>query len=273
MVGTHIAQANKSVDPTFQNIEPLVAKGRQDALLGIEFPDVGKDLTQQAHGNHLQAHPARGMLRVVVVAVIVGDKILLGAVYLLFHRLLVHVEENRIGEEGFVLVPMAAIDERHLVNDFSAQGNFHFFQSVEDDEAQPTVEDIKVNDVVEIERLDEWMVGITIILEGIGIGPQPVITDVGKVVSRLIFATKGESSCFQFAYLIGNGEWWFGVVHCATSLLKFENLPRCAVLREAWQVLLSTNVANNCTVVQENCTIFLICLFISTDSNITKPLN
>ncbi len=77
---------------------------------------------------------------------------------------------------------MAAVWHCPLVNNLCSDGNFNFFHGIEHHASQFTVKYIEFYDLLEGYRNGEGMIGLGVILEWIGIGPEPVITDVGETM-------------------------------------------------------------------------------------------
>ena len=99
---------------------------------------------------------------------------------------------------------MAAVWNRELVNYLCSHGNFNFFHGIEHHAPQFSIKNIEFYDLLKGYWNDEEMIRLCVILEWIGIGPEPVITDVGETMYGKSLITNGKTPCFQFRYLVGD---------------------------------------------------------------------
>lgn len=124
--------------------------------------------------------------------------------------------------------------------DFRADGNLDLFNGIENERAQAAVEAVKLDYVVETDAGGgENVVAILgVVLERISVCPEAIITDIEKVGSSFGFIIENEATPFQTRHLLGKCEWSFGVFGFTfVGHIKLEDLPGCAVLREAWEVI------------------------------------
>lgn len=82
------------------------------------------------------------------------------------------------------------------LHNFGAHGDFDFFNSVENQGTQPTVETIQIYKILEKQIAFQKAVvrAFRVVLERIGVCPQTIVTDIEKVSLSLAFITENEAS-------------------------------------------------------------------------------
>ena len=112
-----------------------------------------------------------------------------------------------------IFVPMAAVNKGELMDDLGAKSYFDAFDSIEYQNPKRSVKEIDIENLVESSARSKRVVRVLVVLKRVGIGSQPVITDIGKVVSSLGMIGNEQSPVFEESDLVGNRQGRFSVSH------------------------------------------------------------
>lgn len=112
-----------------------------------------------------------------------------------------------------IFVPMAAVNKGELMDDLGAKSDFDAFDSIEYQNPKRSVKEVNIENLVESSARPKRVVRVLVVLKRVGIGSQPVITDIGKVVSSLGMIGNEQSPVFEESDLVGNRQGRFSVSH------------------------------------------------------------
>lgn len=195
MMCATIPKIGDGVEPVFQNIDFLKPELTCYVLLVLIGLESMKKSAQGCERHYFQRHPTWRHRWLMVLCLVMLDKILVATVNIGFYM----TEQiiNRITIKAFIIIPMAVMRGFGIdLHNFGAYRYFDFFNSIENQGAQPAVKTIQIYKVLEKQIAPQKAVirAFLVVLERIGVCPQTIVTDIEKVSLSLAFIIEKEAS-------------------------------------------------------------------------------